>query len=208
MNPFRTQRPTPRRGGRLLALAAATVAALAPALTAGPAAAAGPAPVPALDVPSYLGTWNQLAAVPAPFNLECARDTQANYTLDPQGNVAVFNRCTTWDGGTNEIRGTARIIDQVSRAQLRVEFPNVPFQEDPAGTPNYIVTALGPDYSWAVVTDPSRLSGFVLSRQPALDDATWDQVRGAIEAAGQSPCVYLTSPTTGGIDTVAPLCTR
>lgn len=202
MTPFRTNRPT-----RLLALAAAAAAALAPALTAGPAAAAGPAPVPSLDVNSYLGTWKQVAAVPAPFSLQCARDTQANYTLDPQGNVGVQNTCTTWDGGRSEIRGTAYVVDPVSNAQLRVVFPNT-FQEDPAGAPNYIVTALGPDYSWAVVTDPSRLSGFVLSREPALDETAWQQVRGAIEAQGQSPCVYLTSPTTGGIETIAPLCTR
>nr|WP_280398538.1 lipocalin family protein [Nocardia carnea] len=179
-------------------------------MTAGAAGAqpTGPAPVPGLDLNRYLGTWNQLAAVPQPFNLDCARDTRAEYTLGPRGDIGVYNRCTTWSGGRNEIRGTAKVNDPVTRAQLHVSFPGVPGQDAVDGPTNYIVTALAPDYSWALVTDPSRLSGFVLARAAALDPATWQQVRTAIEAAGQSPCMYLTSPTTGGISDIAPLCLR
>ncbi|NKY32480.1 lipocalin family protein [Nocardia speluncae] len=195
---------------RILGFISAVVAAAA--LTAGTAVAqpppTGPAPVPALDLDRYLGTWNQLAAVPQPFNLECARDTRAEYTPDPQGNIAVYNRCTTWTGGTNEIRGTAKVNDPFTQAQLHVSFPGVPGQDSIDGPTNYIVTALAPDYSWAVITDPSRLSGFVLARGAALDAPAWRQVRTAIEASGQSPCIYLTSPTTGGIPDIAPLCLR
>ncbi|MFF5034917.1 lipocalin family protein [Nocardia salmonicida] len=172
------------------------------------AAAEPPAPVPRLELDRYLGEWHQLAAVPQPFNLNCARDTTATYTLDPAGDVGVFNRCHTWTGGVDEIRGTATVNDPVTNAQLHVSFPGVPGQDGRQGDTNYIVTALGPDYSWALVTSPSRLSGFVLSRTPALDDATWQQIDEAIRIAGQDPCIYLTSPTTGGREGVAPLCAR
>ncbi|MFG1773493.1 lipocalin family protein [Nocardia salmonicida] len=172
------------------------------------AAAEPPAPVPSLELDRYLGEWRQLAAVPQPFNLNCARDTTATYTLDPAGDVGVFNRCRTWTGGVDEIRGTATVNDPVTNAQLHVSFPGVPGQDGRQGDTNYIVTALGPDYSWALVTSPSRLSGFVLSRTPALDDATWQQIDEAIRIAGQDPCIYLTSPTTGGREGVAPLCAR
>ncbi|WP_194827722.1 lipocalin family protein [Nocardia sp. XZ_19_231] len=172
------------------------------------AAAEPPAPVPRLELDRYLGEWHQLAAVPQPFNLNCARDTTATYTLDPSGDVGVFNRCRTWTGGVDEIRGTATVNDPATNAQLHVSFPGVPGQDGREGDTNYIVTALGPDYSWALVTSPSRLSGFVLSRTPALDDATWQQVDEAIRVAGQDPCIYLTSPTTGGREGVAPLCAR
>ncbi|MGN2636315.1 lipocalin family protein [Nocardia takedensis] len=188
---------------RCAAVAAAAFAALT--LGAG-TAAASPAPVPSLDLQRYLGTWHQLAAVPQPFNLVCAMDTRATYTLDPQGNVSVFNRCTTWSGTANEIRGTATVNDTVTNAQLHVSFPGVPTQESLNGPTNYIVTALGPDYSWALVTDPYRLSGFVLSRTPALDAEQWDAVGAAIDAAGESRCLYLTSPTTGGLTGIRPLC--
>ncbi|MFC6010568.1 lipocalin family protein [Nocardia lasii] len=174
----------------------------------GTATAAPPAPVPKLELDRYLGQWHQLAAIPQPFNLNCARDTTATYTLDPNGDVGVHNRCGTWTGGIDEIRGTATVNDPVTNAQLHVSFPGIPGQDNRAGDTNYIVTALGPDYTWALVTSPSRLSGFVLSRTPALAADTWDRIDEAIRIAGQDPCVYLTSPTTGGREGVTPLCAR
>lgn len=187
---------------------ALSIAAAAGLAGAGPATAAPPTPVPQLDLERYLGEWHQLAAVPQVFNLNCARDTTATYTLDPRGDIGVHNRCRTWNGGVDEIRGTATVNDPATNAQLHVSFPSVPGQDGREGPTNYIVTALGPDYSWALVTSPSRLSGFVLSRTPALDETTWQQVSDEIRAAGQDPCIYLTSPTTGGRDGVQPLCTR
>ncbi|MFE6859064.1 lipocalin family protein [Nocardia sp. NPDC057668] len=183
-------------------LAAATAAA---GLSA-PASAAPPAPVPQLELERYLGAWNQLAAIPQYFNLICARDTRAEYDLDAAGDVSVRNTCTTWGGTLNEIPGTATVNDPDTGAQLHVSFPGVPTQDMRYGPTNYIVTALGADYSWALVTDPYRLSGFVLSRTPALAPDQWDRVRTAITDAGEDPCLYLTSPTTGGLQNIAPLC--
>ncbi|MGK8500953.1 lipocalin family protein [Nocardia asiatica] len=203
------RREPPRTSTRLLAGAVSALAAsvlAAGAATAAPGPVAGPAPVPRLDLDRYLGTWRQLAAVPQYFNLACARDTQANYSLDPQGDIAVFNTCTTWANTRNEISGTARVTDPETNAQLHVSFPGVPTQDRLDGPTNYIVTALGPDYSWALVTDPSRTSGFVLARAAALDADAWQQVRAAITTVGQNPCVYLTSPTTGGDSRIVPLC--
>ncbi|AYF75879.1 lipocalin [Nocardia yunnanensis] len=194
-----------RTMGSAFALAAATLATVT---APGVVAHADPVtPVANLDVNRYLGTWYQLAAVPQYFNLVCARDTRADYTLDAQGDVVVHNSCTTWSGGPNDIQGTATIVDPATRAQLHVSFPGVPTQDARYGPANYIVTALGADYSWALVTDPNRLSGFVLSRTPALEPGEWDRVRAAITAAGENPCWYLTSPTTGGSETITPLCT-
>ncbi|WP_083905487.1 lipocalin family protein [Nocardia transvalensis] len=171
------------------------------------ATAAPPAPVPRLELDRYLGTWHQLAAVPQYFNLVCARDTSAVYGLDARGDISVHNSCTTWGGTGNDIAGTATVTDPSTNAQLHVSFPGVPTQDRREGPPNYIVTALGEDYGWALVTDPARTSGFVLSRTAALSPEQWGSVRSAIDAAGQSPCVYLTSPTTGGLGSIAPLCT-
>ncbi len=196
-----------RHSARLFLVLAGFAAAVLPMASAQAAPVAGPAPVPSLDLNRYLGTWQQLAAVPQYFNLACARDTKANYSLDAQGNVAVRNTCTTWTNANNEIAGTATVNDRATNAQLHVSFPGVPTQDRLDGPTNYIVTALAPDYSWAVVTDPSRLSGFVLARDTRLDAASWSSVRAGIVAAGQDPCVYLTSPSTGGFTGIVPLCT-
>ena len=189
------------RSAATLGVAAATRAVAGPMASAAP-----PAPVPHLELGRYLGTWYQLAAVPQYFNLVCARDTRAVYGLDPRGDVSVHNSCTTWNGSANQIDGTAAVTDPATKAQLHVSFPGVPTQDRRDGPPNYVVTALGGDYDWALVTDPARISGFVLSRTPALDPAHWAAVRTAIAAAGENSCTYLTSPTTGGLGTIAPLC--
>ncbi|MBF6415034.1 lipocalin family protein [Nocardia cyriacigeorgica] len=194
------------RGAALASIAAAAV--LLPQTAAADPLPGPPRPVAGLEVDRYLGTWRQLAAIPQVFNVSCARDTTANYRLTERGDIAVHNSCVTWTGELNQIRGSATVNDPQTNAQLHVSFPGVPGQDQQRGATNYIVTALGPDYSWALVTDPTRLSGFVLAREAALDTTTWDDVRAAITAAGQSPCVYLTSPTTGGIGDIAPLCTR
>ncbi|WP_280464452.1 lipocalin family protein [Nocardia cyriacigeorgica] len=194
------------RGAALASIAAAAM--LLPQTAAADPIPGPPRPVAGLEVDRYLGTWHQLAAIPQVFNVSCARDTTANYRLTERGDIAVHNSCVTWTGELNEIRGTATVNDPQTNAQLHVSFPGVPGQDQQRGATNYIVTALAPDYSWALVTDPTRLSGFVLAREVALDTPTWDDVRAAITAAGQSPCVYLTSPTAGGIGDIAPLCTR
>lgn len=195
------------RPARLAGVAVAAMVVFgAVAAPAGASPAAGPAPVPALDLSRYVGTWYQVAAVPQYFNLVCARDTRAEYAALPNGDVSVHNSCTTWSGANNEIQGAARAVDPVTGAQLRVAFPGVPTQESLDGPPNYVVTALGPDYSWALVTDPYRISGFVLSRTPALDADQWNRVVAAIVAAGEQPCLYLTSPVTGGRGDITPLC--
>ncbi len=197
-----------RRTGRAIA---ALAAALASATALGSAAPAGAqwqplAPVPSLDVQRYLGDWNQVAAVPQPFNIDCARDTTANYQLVDANNIRVENGCTTWSGGRNGIVGNARVVDPATNAQLHVSFPGVPFQDSPDGPPNYIVTFLAEDYSWALVGDPVRFSGFVLSRSPVVDAARWQEIRSVVAERGYNPCLLLTSPTPGGATDIRPLC--
>ncbi|MEE2031719.1 lipocalin family protein [Rhodococcus chondri] len=185
-------------------LAAATIAAAGAALFAAPAQAAPLTPVPQLDVNRYVGEWYQLAANPAPFNIDCVRDTTAVYTPIDERNVRVENSCTTIAGERRGIVGNARVNDTAS---LHVSFPGVPTQDSLDGPSNYIVTYLADDYSWALVGDPSRLSGFVLSRSPVVDAAAWQQIRTVVEQSGYNSCLMLTSPTTEGMQEIRPLCT-
>jgi len=162
--------------------------------------------VDSLDPARFAGKWYQVAAVPQPFTVQCVRDTTAEYAVLDAQTISVRNSCTTPWGAPSGIEGTARVTDPVTRASLRVTFPGVPFQ-DPNGAPNYRVTHLADDYSLAVVGDPSRLSGFVLSRTPGLTPEQWTQVRGVVADRGWWPCAFLTTPQAGGRGDVAPLCT-
>src|SRR5690606_9970038 len=106
-------------------LAAAFIAAAGALMFASPAAAAPLTPVPELDLNRYVGQGYQLAANPAPFNIDCVRDTTAVYTPIDDRNVRVENSCTTITGERRGIVGNARVNDT---AQLHVSFPGVPFQ--------------------------------------------------------------------------------
>lgn len=196
------------------ALAAAGVLA-AGILTTGAATAAAspgsimPAPLPSiasLDVQRYAGTWQQVAAVPQPFNLECARDTSATYAVVAPGTISVRNECTTWSGERSGITGQASVTDPSTNASLQVRFSSVPFSP-PEGVPNYVVTYIDEDYETAIVGDPARTSGFVLSRSGTLTGEQWQKVQDVIVDRGWNPCFFLTSPVTGGLGTIQPLCT-
>ncbi|MBY4035655.1 lipocalin family protein [Rhodococcus fascians] len=165
------------------------------------------APIPSLDVERYLGTWNQVAAVPQPFNLICARDTQANYQMIDEFNIRVENTCTTWTGGENRIVGNARVNDTVTKAQLHVSFPGVPTQESQEGPTNYIVAYIADDYSWAFVGSPNRTSGFVLKRTPDVSVEQFREIRSVVESLGYDSNFITTTPTPGGATTIQQLST-
>jgi apolipoprotein D and lipocalin family protein len=170
-------------------------------------------PVPKLDVQRYLGTWWQQATIPSFFGIRCAKDTNATYGIIDATTISVDNKCTSFTGQPDGIKGKATVVDPVSNAQLIVTFPGVPNTIDPGKTPNYIVSWVAdgatPDapYEYAVVGDPSRLSGFVLSRKKVLTTAELRMLKDATEKVGFNSCTFLISPTTGGRSDYSPLCT-
>ncbi|NLA54945.1 MAG: lipocalin family protein [Corynebacterium humireducens] len=157
-----------------------------------------------VDLERFAGTWYQVAALPQPYSLQCAHNTTAEYGVIDESTISVRNSCGTLFGSRSGIEGTATVR---SGASLRVNFPGVPFQ-DPEGPVNYRVTHLEEDYSLAIVGDPYRLSGFVLSRTPDLSPETWSRVRGIVESRGWNSCLFLTVPMEGGRGDTAPLCTQ
>ncbi len=157
-----------------------------------------------VDLERYAGKWYQVAALPQPYTLQCAHDTTAEYEVLDEQTISVRNSCGTLIGPDSVIDGAASIR---SDASLRVNFPGVPFQDE-NGPTNYRITYLDEDYNLAVVGDPDRLSGFVLSRTPDLSPQQWSQVRQIVESRGWWSCSFLTVPMAGGRGDVVPLCTQ
>jgi len=119
-----------------------------------------------LDLERYMGTWYEIASIPASFQRRCDSDTTATYTLRDDGTVEVLNVCRRADGRLIEARGRAWPGD--APAKLEVSFVTIfgiPLFKAP-----YWVIDLAPDYSYAVVGHPSREYGWVLARQPTLPD--------------------------------------
>ncbi|GAA4116913.1 hypothetical protein GCM10022215_16990 [Nocardioides fonticola] len=186
----------------------ASLAAVAPTADAAAAQAttAPLAPVASVDLQRYLGDWNQVAAIPQIFQIQCARDSRATYTAVDASTIGVRNTCRTWLGFSSSVTGQATVLDPTTNAQLRVNFNGIPNFGD-TSQPNYVITYLSPDYSTAIVGDPARRSGFVLSRTPDLQGITWSQIRDIVTERGYDACKFRITPVAGGRQDRSRLCT-
>lgn len=130
-----------------------------------------------LDIHKYLGTWYELAHYPTWFIRNDSYNTTATYTLNSDGTVNVCNK-TMLVGNVISSNGTAKIL---APNMLRVSFTSMvdettgdkfdvpPFDQlIPPNVPNYVVDKIfcncHGDYIFAVVTDPTYSSLYVLSR--------------------------------------------
>jgi apolipoprotein D and lipocalin family protein len=140
-----------------------------------------PSVVPYVDLTRYAGFWYEIARYPTPFQANCASST-AEYTARSDGTIGVLNTCLAADGGVvSTIEGSASVVDMTTNAKLVVTFPGVPFPGD------YWIIDLGPNYEYAVVSDPLRLTLFILSRTPTLDQATLDGILSRLVSQGYDP---------------------
>lgn len=197
----------------LIAVAAIIAASLGVMVSAPHADAAPTQPVAKLDVNRYLGTWWQLATVPSFYGIRCAKDTNATYGIIDAKTISVDNKCISFTGQPDGIKGKATVLDTKTNAQLAVSFPFIPNTINTGNFPNYIVTYVedgadpkGP-YKYAIVGDPFRLSGFLLSREKSVSPAELHRLRGKVEQAGFNSCTFLISPITGWRSDYSPLCT-
>ncbi|CAA0806506.1 temperature-induced lipocalin [Striga hermonthica] len=129
-----------------------------------------------LDIERYMGRWYEIASFPSRFQPKNGVDTRATYTLNPDGTVHVLNE--TWnDGKRGFIEGTAYKADPKSdEAKLKVRFYVPPFLPIIPVTGDYWVLYIDHDYQYAVIGQPSRRYLWILSRQPRLDDETYNQL--------------------------------
>jgi apolipoprotein D and lipocalin family protein len=131
-----------------------------------------------VDLGRYAGTWYEIATIPQGFQRGCVGVT-ATYSLRPDGEVEVVNRCRKerLDGPERSVTGRAWVVDPASSAKLKVSF-FWPFRGD------YWVVDLDPEYRWAVVGHPSRNYCWVLSREPRLDEAIFEGILGRLRDQG------------------------
>ena len=138
--------------------------------------------VPSVDLSRYAGLWYEIARLPNRFEEKCAGDVTAEYTLVGAGRLKVVNRCRKKDGSMTEAEGVARLADKKgANSRLKVRFAPGFLSFLPFVWGDYQIIELAPDYSHALVGDPSRKYLWILSRTPRLSDETY---RRLTEAAG------------------------
>jgi apolipoprotein D and lipocalin family protein len=130
--------------------------------------------IPSLDVSRYMGTWYEIAKFPNWFQKKCASNTQAVYSIRPDGNLKVLNSCKTADGEISQAEGTARQLGASDSPKLEVRFAPAWLSFLPMVWGDYWIIDLDPQYQVAAVSDPRREYLWVLSRTPQLDKKTYD----------------------------------
>jgi len=143
--------------------------------------------VPALDVDRYAGIWYEIARYPNRFQRQCAGDVSARYSLLPDGTLEVVNACRTQDGSREEAVGVARPVVANDFTRLQVRFAPAFLSFLPFVWGDYWVIELAPDYSYAVIGEPSREYLWVLARSPSMDDVTLDRLLQRAAAQGYDP---------------------
>jgi len=145
--------------------------------------------VTTLDVPSYMGLWYQMYGSPFVFATtsgEAPTCATATYTFDAStSHVLVNNYELNKSGSPESISGYAWIPDATQPGQLKLHLDGVPFTGD------YWVYSLGPKntktglYEWAVVSDPYKVSLFILARNPTTFAAKYQtQVLALVKSMG------------------------
>ncbi|MBJ7336831.1 MAG: lipocalin family protein [Mycolicibacterium sp.] len=139
----------------------------------GPAAAVVLGPPPVVDVNSYLGTWYEVGSVRQFFSIGLV-NTTAVYTDKGDGTIGVENSGNYFfnNGPESRIFGTAVPLNAENN-KLNVTFFGPPSASPPG---NYWIVDLAPDYSWAIVSDPNGLTGFLLSRTRTVSDGLYQEL--------------------------------
>lgn len=134
--------------------------------------------VPNVDLEKYAGKWFEIASFPQSFQKGC-NCTTAEYTLHEKGYVIVENRCNkdSVNGKQSYIKGKAFVEKGSGNAKLKVQF-FWPFKG------KYWIIDLADDYSYAVVSNPSKKYLWILSRTAAMDNAVYQQILERLESKG------------------------
>jgi len=148
--------------------------------------------VAAVDLDRFLGSWFEMARIPAWFQNRCVKDTTARYQLRGDGRITVINRCLTRRGNIDQAEGLARVLDPATRTRLQVSFVSLlgwrPFWGD------YWIIGLDPDYRWLAVGDPKRQYGWILSRTAVLEPTLLEAAFQSLERNGYSRERFVLTP--------------
>tara|TARA_B100000609_G_scaffold11582_1_gene8823 strand:- start:19502 stop:20092 length:591 start_codon:yes stop_codon:yes gene_type:complete len=151
--------------------------------------------VDSVDLQRYQGVWHQLATIPASFQKECVRNTQAEYKLLEDGLIQVLNSCETSDGQRKVAEGRARINPEFQTSgKLEVTFVKlVKWIWSFAG--DYWVTYLDPNYEVVLVGAPDFKYGWILSRSESLSLETYRDLEERLRHQGYDTCNFMMSNT-------------
>lgn len=135
-------------------------------------------PVANFDASRYMGKWYEIARLDHSFERGLTQVT-AEYSLQGDGGVKVVNRgYKAADGKWEAAEGKAAFVEQPNVGYLKVSFFG-PFYG------SYIVFDLDQqNYSYSLISGPDKSYLWLLSRTPAMDQATKKRLVDKAQALG------------------------
>ncbi len=127
-----------------------------------------------VDLDRYLGSWYEIARYEHRFEKDC-KNVTATYSIKENKKIEVINSCTkiTTNNKTEAI-GEAYAVDNTN-SKLKVSF-FWPFYGD------YWIIMLDEDYSYAVISEPSKKYLWILSRDKKLDENIKEKILKRLES--------------------------
>ncbi|HEX8636506.1 MAG TPA: lipocalin family protein [Pyrinomonadaceae bacterium] len=150
--------------------------------------------VVSVDLKRYVGKWFEIARYPNKFQKQCVGNTTATYNFQSDGSIEVLNQCVKKDGTTIDARGKGRFADKMNNAKLEVRFAPGILSFLPNVWGDYWIIDLDDQYNYAAVGDPKREYFWILSRQPEMSDAVYQNILRRAEAKGFNPGKVVKTP--------------
>jgi len=123
--------------------------------------------VNSINIEKYKGLWYEIAIFPNKFEKGCSCTT-AEYTPNQKGYIEVINTCKR-KGEIDKIKGKAFIVKNSNNTKLKVQF-FWPFKGD------YWIIDIDEDYTYAIVSNPSKKYLWILSRTPQMDEKLYNSI--------------------------------
>ena len=150
-----------------------------------------PETVDFVDVERFTGVWYQIARYFNPAEGELAAVT-AEYSLNDDGTLGVVNRGLVGglDGDPVTIEGFARVVDTETNAKLAVSFTNPAVD----GEFEFWIIELGEYYSYAVISNSTRSTLYIISRTPTMEESVYQAIIDRLAMQGFDPDSIILTP--------------
>ena len=157
---------------------------------------ASPLPEPNEFTPArYLGTWYEVARMPAFFQPDETLAVATYEATAKPGRISVLNR--SYDRQARPLKsiaGHADLMPGRPHGRFVVKFPGVPSLVAAFSGPNYWVIHVDPEYRRAIVGVPSRKYLWILSREASIPKAELDELVARARAAGFATDKLIVAP--------------
>lgn len=131
-----------------------------------------------VDVDRFMGDWYVIAAIPT-FMERDPYNPVEHYDMNPDGTIATtftYNQGAL-DGKLKVYHPTGFVVPGSGNAEWKMQFL-WPFKSE------YLITYLSDDYQHTIVARNKRDYVWLMSRKPAIDQATYNDLVAKIKAWG------------------------